>query len=231
MVGTRIAEARRRTGVKQADLAAAMGDGISRSMVSMIETGQNQPSFARAAEAAQALHVSLDYLAGFTDDPTPASARSNGSPVSYLTNGDRDPALAPNGAPSARPIPIRELAAAAGGGAVDLDETILGYLYFRREWLDPPCGRPHAGRRHQGPRRVDGADAPGRLLDSDGPPPPGAALGPDYVVRTDEGIVVKRARRDGGRWILSSDHPTWPPRPWPADAELISEVRWMARTF
>ena len=36
-----------------------------------------------------------------------------------------------------------------------------------------------------------------------------------YVVRADEGIVVKRARRDRGRWILSSDHPDWPPRPGP----------------
>ena len=52
-----------------------------------------------------------------------------------------------------------------------------------------------------------------------------------YVVCTDEGIVVKRARRDTGCWILSSDHPNWPPRPRPADAELIGEFRWTARTF
>lgn len=51
------------------------------------------------------------------------------------------------------------------------------------------------------------------------------------MARTDEGIIVKRARRDTGCWILSSDHPNWPPRPWPADADLIGEVRWMARTF
>ena len=75
MVRTRIAEARRRVGMKQVDLAVAIGDGISQSMVSMIETGQNQQSFARAAKAAKALHVSLDYLAGFTGHRTPADQR------------------------------------------------------------------------------------------------------------------------------------------------------------
>ena len=53
-----------------------------------------------------------------------------------------------------------------------------------------------------------------------------------YVVGVPhEGIVVKRSRRDGRRWILSSDHPAWPPRPWPPDADVIGQVRWMARTF
>lgn len=77
MVGTRIAEARRRAGVKQVDLAAALGpDGINQSMVSMIETGRNKPSFDRAIEAAEYLGVSLDFLAGLTDDPTPAETLS-----------------------------------------------------------------------------------------------------------------------------------------------------------
>lgn len=50
-----------------------------------------------------------------------------------------------------------------------------------------------------------------------------------YVLRTAVGPVVKR----GGRWRLESDNPApdYPPAPWPADAETIGEVRWMARTF
>ena len=208
-----------------------MGDGISQSMVSMIETGQNLPSFARAAEAAQALHVSLDYLAGFTGDPTPVDEQgSNTALVRDLTKGDVDPALAPNGAAGARPIPIRELAADAGGGAVDLDETTLGYLYFRREWLDRQAIDPTQADVVQvrsdsmGPTLPDGCSI---LMDRRRRAPRSGRI---YVLRTDERIVVKRARRDAGRWILSSDHPACPPRPWPADAELI-DVRWRARKF
>lgn len=73
MVGRRISKRRRELGIKQVDLAAAMGEGVNQSMVSMIETGRNRPSFARATEIARALDVSLDWMAGLTDDPTPAA--------------------------------------------------------------------------------------------------------------------------------------------------------------
>ena len=51
-----------------------------------------------------------------------------------------------------------------------------------------------------------------------------------FVLRTGEGLVVKRAGKgtDGG-WLLVSDHPGWPDTPWPDDATIIGEVRWMAR--
>ncbi len=70
-----MARARRGARLKQVELAAAMGEGVGRSMISMIETGRLLPSFSRAIEAATALDVSLDYLAGLTDDPEPASLR------------------------------------------------------------------------------------------------------------------------------------------------------------
>ena len=41
--------------------------------------------------------------------------------------------------------------------------------------------------------------------------------------------VVKRAGKGGGGWQLVSDHPRWPDVPWPGDAAIIGEVRWMAR--
>ena len=96
----------------------------------MVESGQRSLRLEGAAAAAQALGVSLDYLAGLTDNPAPAARRSV------------DPALAPGDVPGARPVPVRELAAAAGGGAVDLDETIVGYLYFRLDWLDQHALEP-----------------------------------------------------------------------------------------
>ena len=56
-----------------------------------------------------------------------------------------------------------------------------------------------------------------------------------FVVRTDDGLIVKRAGRDdAGAWQLVSDNAdkhVWPHRPWPADAVIVGEVKWAARTF
>ena len=114
---------------------------------------------------------------------------------------------------------------------MDLDETILGHLYFRREWLERKAIDPtHADVIQVRAESVEPTLPDGRLLmDCRRRAPRSTRI---HVVLTDEGIVVKRARRDAGPWILSSDHPAWPPRrPWPADAELIGDVRWRARTF
>ncbi len=58
-----------------------------------------------------------------------------------------------------------------------------------------------------------------------------------YVVLTgDEGLVVKRAERDGaGRWLMLSDNKDesekYPPVPWKRGDRLIGEVRWAGITF
>ena len=57
-------------------------------------------------------------------------------------------------------------------------------------------------------------------------------VGGIFVVRTADGVVVKRAGKDeAGGWLLLSDHPAWEPAPWPADTEVVGEVKWMARTL
>ena len=49
------------------------------------------------------------------------------------------------------------------------------------------------------------------------------------------GPPVKRAGKSrAGNWQLVSDNPDkkeWPTLRWPADAEVIGEVKWAARTF
>ena len=56
-----------------------------------------------------------------------------------------------------------------------------------------------------------------------------------YVVRTADGLVVKRAGREpSDACQFVSDNPNkhvWPRRPWPPDAAVIGEVKWAARTF
>ena len=53
-----------------------------------------------------------------------------------------------------------------------------------------------------------------------------------YVMRTEEGLVVKRLGKDEkGRWLVVSDNPDWPPAPLLYGTDIIGEVRWMGRTF
>lgn len=50
-----------------------------------------------------------------------------------------------------------------------------------------------------------------------------------YVVQTGGALVVKRAGQDAdGKWLLVSDHLGWPDEPWPDDAAVFGEVRWVA---
>ena len=50
-------------------------------------------------------------------------------------------------------------------------------------------------------------------------------------------VLLRRLRAGtdrAGAWQLVSDNPhkqAWPTRPWPADAEIVGEVKWAARTF
>ena len=140
-------------------------------------------------------------------------------------------ATAVEGSPS-RPVVTYELAAAAGGGAMELDETPTGIVYFRYDWLTQhgldakqccvmgvvgesmetmlPDGCAILVNRRSGiRRRVDHL----------------------YVVINDLGLIVKRAGKDeNGQWLLVSDHPAWEPVLW-GDAQMIGEVKWMARTL
>ena len=132
-----------------------------------------------------------------------------------------------------RHIEIREVAAAAGSGAEVLDETVTGYLAFQRKWLD----------RHKlDATRCTVIGVAGESMEPT--LPTGCSIlvnhaqkrrrkGRIFVVRTDDGLVVKRAGRNksGGKWLLESDHPAWESTPWTDDTEVIGEVRWMARTL
>ena len=131
--------------------------------------------------------------------------------------------------PGTRPVPVHWLQTAAGSGALDLDETVKGYAYFRHEWLS-----------HKG---LDAGRCSiiGVMGESMEPTLPEDCVilldrnrrrrreGGIFVVRTGDGLVVKRAGKGTGGWRLVSDHPRWPDAPWPDDAAIIGEVKWMAR--
>ena len=66
-----------KAGKSQNELAMVLGTPYNQQMISEVERGQGNLPLDRAALAVQEIGVSLDYLAGLTDDPTPyAGAKS-----------------------------------------------------------------------------------------------------------------------------------------------------------
>ena len=55
------------------------------------------------------------------------------------------------------------------------------------------------------------------------------------MVRIEDEIVVTRLIRDpDAGWLLQSDNrnkQAWPTRPWPDDAQIVGQVKWLGRTF
>ena len=68
MIGDRLAAARRRRGLTQADLAEALGGRYNQQMISHVERGRSSLLTEGLAVAAEVLGVSADYLLGLTDD-------------------------------------------------------------------------------------------------------------------------------------------------------------------
>ncbi len=53
-----------------------------------------------------------------------------------------------------------------------------------------------------------------------------------YALHIENTLLVRRAGKTAsGAWLLECDHPAWPTVAWPDEAEVVGEVRWMARTF
>ena len=214
VLGQRLAAARKRAGIAQVELAVAMGDRYDQTVVSAIENNRSSVRVDGLVNAAKELGVSTDYLMGLTDDPSSAATRESES------------------ASGVRYIEVRQLAAAAGGGASVWDETVTGHLAFARDWLErhaiDPAQCTVIGVRGESmePTLPDGCAI---LVDRSQRQPQDGHI---YVLRTDEGLVVKRlGRGQDGRWQLRSEHADWPPVPMLHTAAVIGAVRWMARTL
>ena len=134
-------------------------------------------------------------------------------------------------------FPVRQvgrmtLSVAAGGGAADVDEAVVDHLTFRRDWPD---------RNGLDPSQCTVVDVQGESMEPTLPESCTILVdrgrrrrrgGGIFVVRTADGVVVKRAGKDAsGGWLLVSDHPAWEPVPWPRDAVVIGEVKWMGVTL
>ena len=130
------------------------------------------------------------------------------------------------------PVRLSEVASAAGVGAEVYDETPIGLLWFRNDWLlshsiDPEQSNIISVRgASMEPTLPDGCSI---LVDRKRREPHEDRI---YVMRTEEGLVVKRVGLDEeDRWELRSDNPDWRATPMSPEAEVVGEVRWAARTF
>ena len=290
-LGSRIVKARRRAGLAQADLAAALDK--QRASISMVETGHRGLPPDSLAKAAKALEVSADYLLGLTDNPMPTTelsaqvakaakyvaaryalrdavetirTRVSGedkergqdilqSLLTALETADEalgDPELLfaaasvndPNHSAADMEEPgdvdpeetlsrLDEVAATAGSGAEVYDETVMARVPFRRAWLRRHGINPRychiIGVRGDSmePTLPNGCQV---IVDHKRREPHEGLI---YVMRTEEGLVVKRLGLDEkGRWEMLSDNSTnWEPALLTYGSEIIGEVRWSARTF
>ena len=230
MIGDRLAESRRRKGLAQVELAVAMGDRYDQTVISAVEHNRSALRFDGLCNAAKELEVSLDYLFGLTDDPTPAAELS--AKVSELT--DPEALAAPKGEliefpAGAKPIVVHRLATAAGSGALDLDESIKTYAWFRSEWLSrkglvaEKCSIISVMGESMEPTLPDGCVV---LFDRNRTR---RRDGDIFVVRTEDGLIVKRLGKDEkGNWLLVSDHPERKALPWTVETKILGEVKWSA---
>ena len=119
MLAQRLSSSRKRLGLSQRELAAAMGRGYDQTMISHVETGRSGLIGEGLSKAAAALGVSIDYLFGLTDVPAPVSE------------------LVKDGSGLNNVAWIPKLAAVVGDGRGEkpYDTTIVDRVPFHRQWL------------------------------------------------------------------------------------------------
>ena len=229
MLGERLASARKQAGLSQFRLAMELGDRYDRTMIGHVEHNRSALLADGLTSAAKALNVSTDYLLGLTDHPEPAATLaakvSELDDASAVTTDEED----------GHSVDVMELDTAAGAGAVVDFERVKDRIRFRRSWLRKhglvarQCKVIGVKGQSMEPTLTDGCSI---LIDLNRR---SRLVGHLYVIRTDDGLIVKRAGKNrAGAWQLVSDNPDkkeWPTLRWPADAEVIGEVKWVARTF
>ena len=128
-------------------------------------------------------------------------------------------------------IEIAEVATAVGVGAKVYDETTTERVPFRRSWLSRNRINPagcHIISVRGGAMEPTLPDGCSIIVDRNRLE---LQTGRIYMMRTEEGLVVRRAKQNAQGWWLMSDNPEWAPLVLTEETDIIGEVRWAARTF
>lgn len=186
-----------------------MEESYSQSTIALVEGGRRDMSLARATDAARALRTSLDYLVGLTDDPAPADQRSSDvSDLSYVV------------------VPwVRDARGAAGAAMPVFDESAEFGVAFHRTVLPDWARHDRMVCISVAGDSMEPALRDGDLvaLDHSKDEPLDGRV---FVVRTEDGVVIRRMRGRPGAWRLTSDNPRYPSRPVHATDRIIGRVAW-----
>ena len=154
------------------------------------------------------------------------------APVQAIAESRTDYGPSNYGTSDRSPVRLLEVASAAGVGAEVYDETPVGLLWFRNDWLQSHSIDPERSNiisvrgESMEPTLPDGCSI---LVDRKRREPHEDRI---YVMRTDDGLVVKRVGKDPeGNWQIESDNEDWEAVPWSNATEIIGEVRWLGRTL
>ena len=107
--------------MSQGQLAVALGPRYDQSMISHVEAGRSKLAVDGLTTAALVLGVSLDYLLGLTDNPSPAMSLSQDTSTFV---------------PDAPDIVRVPLVATPTGMETPYDLAVKDRLPFRRQWLE-----------------------------------------------------------------------------------------------
>ena len=186
-----------------------------RTLITHVEAKRVSLSAERWTRVAKELGVSLDYLAGLTDDPTPATALAE-----KIDN------------PDFRNLAVRLAEGSMGPSSYVEDDPIIGYLAFRTVWLKKHGIYPdNASMIEVTGKSMDPTIRPGSMVLVDHQRTR-RLNGHIFAVRTEDGVFVKRVMKDGdGGWQLISDNPEYEQLPFPKDGKVLGEVRWAGRTL
>ena len=232
--GQRVHRRRKMYGISQTRLAKMVG--TTPSQISVIESNKSRPSLKTAIRIARALDTSLDYLTGEIDNATPYTELLSAPNEwdEYQLGSDASPSAESDGV-WADYVAILEVDTAAGAGAVVHDERVTGRMKFPVRWLRREglsaehCRIIRVAGESMEPTLPDGCSI---LVNQEGTEQEDGKI---FVIRTGDELIVKRTLQlRSGQWVVASDNPdrkTWSTRPWPADAVIIGQVRWVWYTL
>ena len=182
-------------------------------MISHVEAGRATLHFDALVKAARALDVSIDYLAGLTDDPSPADDRSRTSSSGLQR------------------VPLRSLVITTRGHPDIVSAPILGHLAFRREWLEAhgiaadTCSAIEVADDSMEPTLQEGAWI---LVDHRRTRRLGNGI---FALEIDSALSIRRAVYTDEGWLLASDNPKFRVSNWPSSANVVGQIVWTGRAL
>lgn len=175
--------------------------GISRSVVGDYETGKSDPSRSRLVDIANAAGVSVEWLATGKGSPS-------GDPLIYAAHHSKK--ASETFSEQIAFIPIIDIRASAGGGAVVIDEKHGGFISFSKIWLENEGLM--ASQLFTLPTVGDSMEPfikPGDFIlcsRAENHVKLGDGI---YVIRYDDNVLVKRLQCMPGKVKISSDNPSY----------------------